>query len=87
MDRPIPVILDTDIGTDIDDTWALAIMLNCPELDVKLVTSDTGDTIYRSKLIARMLEVADRTDIPVGIGIRQCEDPNGPQAPHRSPTR
>ena len=65
----IPVILDTDIGGDIDDTWALAMMLKCPELDVKLVVSDTGDAVYRSKLIAKMLEVAGRTDIPVGMGI------------------
>jgi len=67
-DKPIPVILDTDIGGDIDDTWALAMMLKCPELDVKLVVSDTGDTAYRAKIIAKMLEVADRTDVPVGIG-------------------
>ena len=66
--RRIPVILDTDIGDDIDDTWALALMLKCPELDVKLVVSDTGDTTYRAKIIAKMLEVAGRTDIPVGVG-------------------
>ena len=34
---PVPVILDTDIGFDVDDVWALAFMLRCPELDVKLV--------------------------------------------------
>jgi len=28
----IPVILDTDIGSDIDDTWALAMLLESPEL-------------------------------------------------------
>ena len=39
---------------------------------MKLVVSDTGDTQYRSKIIARMLEVAHRTDIPVGVGIRQA---------------
>jgi len=66
----IPVILDTDIGGDIDDTWALAMMLKSPELDVKLVVSDTGDTVYRSRIIARMLEVAERTDVPVGVGSR-----------------
>ncbi len=76
--KRIPVILDTDIGTDIDDTWALAMMLKCPELDVKLITSDTGNTIYRTKLIAKLLEVAGRTDIPVGIGIEQ-HDGGGPQ--------
>jgi len=65
----IPVILDTDIGGDIDDTWALVMMLNSPELDVKLVVSDTGDTVYRSKILAKMLQIAGRTDIPVGVGI------------------
>lgn len=78
--KKIPVILDTDIGGDIDDTWALGMMLLCPELDVKLVVSDQGDTLYRSSLIAKLLTVADRTDIPVGIGIRQNSD-SGPQAP------
>lgn len=76
----IPVILDTDIGGDIDDTWALALLLKSPELDVKLVVSDMGDTVYRAKIIAKMLETAKRTDIPIGIGVRQTEDA-GPQAP------
>jgi inosine-uridine nucleoside N-ribohydrolase len=69
MSRKIPVILDTDIGGDIDDTWALAMMLRCPELDIKLVVSDTGNTTYRAKIIAKILHIAGRTDIAVGIGI------------------
>jgi len=68
-DKKIPVILDTDIGDDIDDTWALALLLKSPELDVKLVTTDTGNTTYRAKIVAKMLEAADRTDIPIGIGL------------------
>jgi inosine-uridine nucleoside N-ribohydrolase len=64
----IPVVLDTDIGTDIDDTWALAQLLRTPELDLKLVLSDTGDTRYRAALAAKFLEAAGRTDVPVGIG-------------------
>lgn len=67
--RGIPVILDTDIGDDIDDTWALALLLNCPELDVRLVVSDHAKGRYRAALIAKLLEVAQRTDIPVGIGV------------------
>ena len=66
--RRIPVILDTDIGTDIDDTWALAYLLRCPELDLKLVVTDTGDTRYRTKIAAKLLQGAGRTDVPVGIG-------------------
>ncbi len=77
----IPVILDTDIGSDIDDTWALALLLKCPELDLKLVVSATGDTVHRAALAAKLLEALGRADVPVGIGVRQCEDPNGPQAP------
>jgi inosine-uridine nucleoside N-ribohydrolase len=76
---PIPVILDTDIGDDIDDTWALALALKSPELDVKLVVTDFGNTVQRAKLAARVLELAGRTDVPIGIGIRENDDP-GPQA-------
>ena len=65
----IPVIFDTDIGTDIDDTWALALILRSPELDLKLVLSDTGDTRLRARIAARFLQVAGRDDVPVGIGV------------------
>ena len=75
-----PVILDTDIGGDIDDTWALALLLKSPELDLKMVVTDTGDTVYRAKIAARLLEVAKRTDVAVGVGIRQAKNA-GPQAP------
>ncbi len=66
----IPVILDTDIGDDIDDTWALAMLLKSPELDLRLVVSDTADTAHRAKVVAKLLEVAGRTDVAVGIGVR-----------------
>ena len=65
----IPVILDTDIGDDIDDTWALTLALKSPELDLKLVVGDYGKPLYRGKLIAKLLETARRTDIAVGLGI------------------
>jgi inosine-uridine nucleoside N-ribohydrolase len=78
--QKIPVILDTDIGVDVDDVWALAMMLRCPELDVKLIVTDTGDTIYAAKIVARLLEVANRTDIPVGVGIPLQNTPQ-PHAP------
>jgi len=79
VSRRIPVVLDTDIGSDIDDTWALALMLKSPELDVKLVVTDTGDTTSRAKIVARMLEVAGREDVPVGVGI-PLESSSIPQA-------
>jgi inosine-uridine nucleoside N-ribohydrolase len=77
--RRIPVILDTDIGDDIDDTWALVLALKSPELDLKLVVTDYGNTEQRAKLVARLLELAGRTDIPIGIGSKENDEP-GPQA-------
>ena len=69
--KKIPIILDTDIGDDIDDTWAIAMLLNVPELEVKLITTAVGNTTYRAKLVAKLLEVAGRTNIPIGIGIHE----------------
>jgi len=69
--KKTPVILDTDIGDDIDDTWALVLLLKSPELDLKLVVTDYGKAPYRAKIAARILEVAGRTDVAVGMGIGQ----------------
>ena len=63
-----PVVLDTDIGDDIDDTWALALLVAKSELDVKLITTTCGKAEYRAKIIARLLTVAGRTDVPIGLG-------------------
>ena len=65
----IPVILDTDIGTDIDDTWALAHLLRCPELDPKLILTGAGDIPFRTAITARFLYVSGRSDIPIGRGV------------------
>ena len=74
---PIPVVFDTDIGGDIDDTWALSLLLRSPELDLRLVTTDHGNTRYRARVAARLLEAAGRSDVPVGIGLMQAGDEGG----------
>ena len=68
MKKAIPLILDTDIGSDIDDTWALAMILKSPEIDLKMVTTNEYDTVYKAKLSAKMLQLAGREDVVVGIG-------------------
>ena len=74
--EPIPVILDSDLGTDVDDTWALAFLLRCPELDVKMIVGDHGNADHRASLACKLLERAGRTDIPVGIGVRSENKPD-----------
>ena len=74
----IPVVLDTDIGDDIDDTFALLMLLRSRELDLKLVVTDFGDTVYRARLAAKLLTAFGRPDVPIGIGVRQGEKPGSP---------
>jgi inosine-uridine nucleoside N-ribohydrolase len=68
---PRPVILDTDICDDIDDTWALALLVQSPELDCKLVTTAVGNTEAKAKVVAKYLDAVGHAKIPVGIGVKQ----------------
>lgn len=65
---PVPVILDTDIGDDIDDALALALALQSPELKVEAIVTVLQDGERRADLAWRILELFGRTDIPVGVG-------------------
>jgi len=51
----VPIILDTDIGTDIDDAFALALVVNSPELELLGVTTVAGDTQARARPAAKLL--------------------------------
>ena len=65
---PQPVILDTDIGDDIDDAFALALALKSPELKILGVTTTFGNTELRARLLDRYLAAVGRSDIPVTAG-------------------
>jgi purine nucleosidase len=62
------VILDTDIGTDIDDAWALAFVAQSPEFETLAVTITDADTPARAKVACKLLHRAGRADIPVSVG-------------------
>lgn len=66
--RPQLVIIDTDIGDDIDDAFALGLALKSPELKVVGVTTTFGNTVLRARLVERYLNAVGRTDIPVFAG-------------------
>jgi len=65
---PQLVIIDTDIGDDIDDAFALALALKSPELKVLGVTTTFGNTGTRARLVDRYLKAVGRSDIPVFAG-------------------
>lgn len=77
---PMPVILDTDIGDDIDDTWALSMLLGSPQFDLKLIVTATDHTPTKTRLVAKILERCGRTDIPIGTGVTTTDKPINQQA-------
>lgn len=64
----VPVVLDTDLGTDIDDAFALALVLASPELDLLGVTTVSDDAYGRALIACRFLDAAGRNDVPVAAG-------------------
>jgi len=64
----IPVILDTDIGSDIDDAVCLAYLLRQPRCELLGVTTVTGDVGQRAALAELVCEAAGRRDVPIHAG-------------------
>ena len=62
------IIIDTDIGDDIDDAFAVALALSSPEFEVLGFSASFGDTQTRAKMLDRMLGELGRSDIPVAMG-------------------
>ncbi|MGD0093121.1 MAG: nucleoside hydrolase [Planctomycetota bacterium] len=81
MTARIPVLLDTDIGSDIDDAVCLAYLLRQPRCDLLGVTTVTGNTSQRAALAEVICRGAGRLDVPIHAGA-----PNvllfGPGQPH-----
>ncbi len=65
---PQMAILDTDIGDDIDDAFALALLLRSPEVKLLGITTTFGDTELRARLTDRFLASVHRSGIPVAAG-------------------
>ncbi len=63
------VIIDTDIGDDIDDAFAVGLALQSPEFRILGITTAFGDTKLRARLAVRLLDATGRSDIPVVAGI------------------
>ena len=63
------IILDTDIGDDVDDAFALGLALQSPEVEILGVTTAWGDTSLRARMARRMLLENGRGEIPVAEGI------------------
>jgi purine nucleosidase len=71
----IPVVLDTDIGTDFDDCMALHYLLSASKpgdpdaiFDLRLVQVSTFNTTKRAQIVALILETLGRFDVGISVG-------------------
>ena len=65
----ISLILDTDLGDDVDDVFALAYAARHPRMKLCAVTTVLGDTRWRAALALRLLDELDVDDVPVAAGV------------------
>ena len=72
------VIFDCDLGDDIDDAYALALILTSPEFEVLGIVLDYGNTPMRAEVACQLLYETGREDIPVVVG-RKTNDRNSNQ--------
>jgi purine nucleosidase len=66
-----PVLLDTDIGTDVDDLLALALLVRSLEVEIIGVTTVYGDTVLRARMTRLVLDQLEHSGVPIGIGARE----------------
>src|SRR5512139_338244 len=76
------VILDTDIGSDIDDAVALAYLLAQPGCELLGITTVSGEPVKRAQMASALCRVAGQ-DIPIFPG--RAEPLLGPQQQPRAP--
>jgi purine nucleosidase len=62
------ILLDTDIGDDIDDALAIALAIRHPSIDLVGVTTVFRDTVRRARMARHLLDIYGRPDIPVYAG-------------------
>jgi len=63
------IILDTDIGSDVDDCVALLLACASPEVELVGVTTGGGEARKRARLAVELLRWAEQQDVPVHAGM------------------
>lgn len=81
---PEKILLDTDIGSDIDDAVCLAYLLKQPQCDLLGITTVSGEPARRAMLASALCKAAGK-DIPIFPGsepplLERQRQPEAPQA-------
>jgi purine nucleosidase len=67
----VRVLLDTDIGTDVDDCLAIAFMLGSGEFTFEGITCVYGDVALRARMVRRLLELRGVAGVPIRLGAQK----------------
>ncbi|MCU1243733.1 MAG: Inosine-uridine preferring nucleoside hydrolase [Candidatus Acidoferrum typicum] len=78
------IIIDTDIGSDIDDAFAVGLALQSPEFKILGISTAWGDTHLRARLLTRFLKETGHSDIPIAMGIAK-QRPGKPEILSQAP--
>ena len=68
MSENVPLLLDSDIGTNVDDALALAYLLRQPRCELLGITTVTGDVARRAACAEVICKAAGRDDVPIHCG-------------------
>lgn len=63
----IPLVVDTDLGSDPDDELALALIWGSPEFELRQLVVSYGDVRVRASVAQRMAALTGRS-LPVALG-------------------
>jgi inosine-uridine nucleoside N-ribohydrolase len=74
--RKMPILLDTDLGGEIDDAFALALAATSPEVELRGVTTVGNDGRTRAMIACRFLHAIGKGKVPVAAGSSRVKSPS-----------
>lgn len=82
--QKIPILLDTDPGSDIDDSLAISYLLRKKECELLGITTVTGPVDQRAAIAEVLCHAAGRRDVPIRCGRSDilAYGPGQPACPH-----
>ena len=85
-DNRIPILFDTDIGSDVDDAVTLAYLLKQPRCELLGVTTVTGDPIVRAQLADAVCQAIGRREVLIRSGTAKplLAPPQQPDVPQKT---
>lgn len=81
---PEKILLDTDIGSDIDDAICLAYLLAQPQCELLGITTVSGEPVQRARMVSAQCKIAGK-NVPIYPGAAEPlliaqKQPKAPQA-------